>query len=318
MGTLGGLEQITQLKSILCDENQLWGDFICDVNLILQGESRLTPATQLIEFCCDTESSFRAARTLRRLGYRIWVDDHLRIRILKACDYAQWLQDCRDSLSVSDLKSVRLAILRDTSIASLLLRLGCEKFLNRNVRKKLIIALEDIANDRNVPRALRTIRERYEVEKGMQPAPRLRKRNVVALCDKLNEYSHAILCEDGLKLLTYDSQETLVSLKTRYMRLLTAAWIASLKNWEIPFPNTPQPLMVTSRSLRALIGTGASRTNISQLRKAIVFDKRIEFLYDEPSETAIPVKVGFKFLKDDSTIGPSDVSRIALEYRVEI
>lgn len=317
MNVIGLSDQIATAKAILRDEHPLWEQLIFDVNCALQGEDRLLPSTQVVEFCNDVETAVLAGIRLRGRGYRTFVDRQLMIRIARVCRYATFLHRLGRTVSLSSQSIIRLALSRDSRIASNLLKLGCERALHRSSRRKLILALEDLGSVTNVRSARRVIRNRYESMLGILRKTRMRRHNTSVECGPLTDFTSAVLCEEGIRLQTLDRGELVVSLKKRHLRLLAAGWIASVKNAASPFPNEPRVLFIESRKLKVLIGTCASRTNISQLRRAITFEGANNFLNIDPADTALPVRVGFRFLGSESTILPSDVSQIAIKYKVE-
>jgi len=206
---------------------------------------------------------------------------------------------------------VLAALQRDCAVACWLLSLPSQ-YRSRSYSVRLGQALHNLANRKNVKSAHEELGN-YELRtfEMAEPRRRARSRNPVAL-PRLIEFSHAVLRDTGLELQGEEISPVFVGLERRLVRLMLAAWFVGLgvKREENAIFNAARWLNFSRKSLVRLIGTTASRTNLSLLRKAVVFDG-IAFLNGTPPNAVVPVELGFDQIHDPKVISRSELELLA-------
>lgn len=304
------------LERVLVDDNHVWDYVLHEIEVFEKGLPPLPMVAHFDEFQVGfgRQIILAAARRLRGMGFRHKVNAVINLRIARACKFSAILQGSNSPAIV------HLALKRECTVASWLLSLPSKyhKTLKLNVTR-VAEALCDLANQAN-PAAARAELSRYDLRvHELAPPQRNRESRPAVILPRLINFSHAILFDDGIELNGEEIAPAFVQLDRRHVRVLIAAWFLS---FAVKFPggnipNGPQFVSFRREQLELLIGKAASRTNLNQLRRIVVFEG-LEFLVGTPPTSIVPISLGFSKINDLEFVTCKELDLIASRYDVNI
>lgn len=300
------------LKKIVLDEHPTWNAVLQDIEYLKVGLSGLPLHDLIEEYVEEFNRSIvlAAAQRLRGLGHRQTVEFSIKKRIVRACFFSALLRKFNKEI-------IHAALRRDCTVACWLLSLR-SRYRTTSYSIRIGQSLLNLANRKNVKSAREELR-RFELRtiEMAEPQRRRRSRNPVVV-PRLDEFSHAILKDTGLELQGEETLPVFIRLERRHVRMLFAAWLVGLdpKCEENEILNTAVCLSFSRERLECLIGATASRTNISQIRKAVDFNG-IELLRGIPPTLVVFVQLGFSQIRNSKVITRGELERLAAIYQVE-
>lgn len=293
-------------------KHSTWDAVLIEIKNIKEGSSGLPLVEPVDEYLAKFNRTIvlAAAQRLRGLGHGKAVELSIQLRIARAGSLSTLLEKKHQ-------ETVYTALRRDCEVACWLLSLRSQR-RTRSLAIRIGRALGDLAHRKNLERAREELRQFELVTFEMAEPKRQRRSRSPIVLPRVFQFSHAVLRDTGLELLGEEISPVFVELERRHVRLMLAAWFAgiALKREENAISNFARWLKFLRKPLERLLGTAASRTNISQLRKAVIFDGDT-FLSGTPPTAVLRVKLGFAQISDPKVISRCELELLATNFQID-
>jgi len=296
--------EVAALRAIVRDDTPVWHTFLEEAwDLTCDLPSPPNIEDYLREY--HDWKLLHSAKRLRGAGHSLEVEFAIWERIERTCR-------CASLLRLRATESLKLAFERERSAAILLMSLPSKFRRRNNIRDAAIVAaLQELHLSEKLESALLKIdRQKVRFIK-WRANRRFRALAVSKLVGTDVELSHVEISGDGLAFVDLDGVIQFVELDMRFIRIMIAAGIARWRRKNVPITLTLNPIKLKRR-----IGRTCSRTNFSQIKKAVEFCNGQKLFLGQ--STTLPVRLSFGLGGDDVILAPSKIQKLCRRFGIRL